>query len=183
MNTQFVLKSLEQFANVKESETPMLKLCVKKVTNELISEFRQNIVMYESEFKEQILHLPFSVAHIYSVEIDNKRVRLLKFENIEPKTLGVVLLDFERLGIFGIERGTLKLNACAFWNGEGEVPLSEPFLNAILSGSEILLRHNHFDYQKMQFLYQLHKQNKDELRAFFNRATSSAISISQNVRI
>ena len=108
---------------------------------------------------------------------------LLKLEDIAPQSKGVVLLDFERLRIYGYDKGDLSLSACIFWDRSEDIPLPPSFSNAILSGCEILLRHHHLNMNEIQFLQIRHEQDKDELRAFYNRATTKVASQSQNVRI
>ncbi|WP_104694777.1 hypothetical protein [Helicobacter equorum] len=181
MDKQTILQHISKYCN--EDNLGYAELALQKVVNNLISEFRQNVFFYTYHFTEPIVRLPFEVAYFFEITIDNKRVELLKLENITPYTKGVVLLDFERLRIYGYESGTLNLSACVFWDRSNDIPLSPSFSNAILSGCEILLRHHHFDMKQIQFLQIRHEQDKDELRAFYNRATTKSATQSQNVRI
>lgn len=183
MNKQTLLQHIAAHCNMDNEEGAYIELMLQKVVNELISEFRQNAYFYECEFAKPTIELPFEIAYIYSIEIDHKSVPLLKLENLKHNIRGVVLLDFNRLRICGVSEGSLQLSACVFWNGEGEVPLPQVFSSAILSGCEILSRHHHISDNDMQFLQLRHKQNKDELRAFYNRATTATKSFSHNVRI
>lgn len=183
MNKQQLLTQIALYCNTDEQEAQHLDMVLQKVVNELISEFRQNAYFYECEFANPTIVLPFEIAYIYSIQIDHKPVPLLKLENLKHNITGVVLLDFNRLRIHGVSEGTLELSACVFWNGEGEIPLPQVFGSAILSGCEIILRHHHISDNDMQFLQLRHKQNKDELRTFYNRATTATKSFSHNVRI
>lgn len=181
MDKQTILQHISKYCN--EDNLGYAELALQKVVNNLISEFRQNVFFYTCDFTESLVKLPFEIAYFFDIAIDNKRVELLKLENINAHTKGVVLLDFERLRIYGYETGTLSLSACVFWDMNDDIPLPPSFSNAILSGCEILLRHHHFDMKEIQFLQIRHEQDKDELRAFYNRATTRTATQSQNVRI
>lgn len=177
-----MLKSVLNFCNAQNSEH--VELVLQKVVNSLISEFRQNVFFYSVDFKDKNILLPFEVAYIFEVRIDGARVDLFKLEDVDAFCKGVVLLDFERFRVYGFDSGTLELTACAFWDKDSDdIPLPSSFANAILSGCEVALRHHHFDNNQLQFLQMRYEEDKNELRAFYNRATTKAGTFSQNVKI
>lgn len=181
MHKEQLIEHISKYCN--ENNKGYVELALQKVVNSLISEFRQNVYFYSYEFREPLIKLPFEIAYIFDVRIDNRRIDLAKLEDITPHTKAIVLLDFERLRVYGYESGVLEIIACIFWDRSDDIPLPPSFSNAILSGCEVLLRHHHFDMKELQFLQHKYEQDKDELRAFYNRATTKSASQSQNVRI
>lgn len=178
----------EKMGHSRELEIGTIKNALINASNDLISEFKQNvlIVNYQTSSDKKVIKIP-NIAYIFSAKLDNLDLPLARLNqcNIDNSRLKLIVLDSQSVRLEPFKEGNLEILGSFFIAKDAtEIPLSPAYQRAILQGATLDLfiildkPLEHIKNAKM-----IYNDLKDELRSQINRASEKQAIYTKTIRI
>ena len=177
----------ERFGSSRVINDDSYKHAIINASNDLISEFKQNICIYEAQTEEnkKVIKIP-NIAYIYTAKFDNVNIPLVRLANIcNDSRLKLIVLDTQSVRLEPFSVGKLEVMGSFFIDTTAtQIPLSPAFQRAIMQGATLDLYImldkplEHIKSAKM-----LLNDIKDDLRSQINKAQERHSLLTKNVII
>ena len=188
LDINILINSLkERFGSSRVINNDSFKHALINSSNDLISEFKQNICIYEIQTEEnkKIIKIP-NIAYIYTAKFDNANVPLVRLANVcNDSRLKLIVLDTQSVRLEPFSIGKLEIMGSFFIDTSvSQIPLTQAFQRAILQGATLDLYImldkplEHIKAAKM-----LLNDIKDDLRTQINKAQERHSLLTKNVII
>lgn len=178
----------EKMGNSRELEISTIKNALINASNDLISEFKQNILIvnYQTDEAKKVIKIP-NIAYVFSAKFENIDIplyRLAQCIHNDNKTK-LIILDSTSVRLDPFKVGNLEILGSFYMDKNAtEIPLSPMYQRAILQGATLdlfILLDKPLEHIKnaKTILNDL----KDELRSQINRASEKHALYSKTIRI
>lgn len=178
----------ERFGTTRSIEDNTFKKAIINTTNDLISEFKQNICIseYDVDDQKKVIKIP-NIACIFTAKLNNKNLplaRIAKKCEYADQTM-LIVLDTQSVRIEPHTNGKLEILGSFYIDYDSdEIPLSPLFTRAILQGATLeLYIALERQIENIKSADMLFKSIKDELRTQINRAQEKQSFLTKNIRI
>ena len=178
---------IEKMGNSRELESTTINNALINSANDLISEFKQNvlIVNYKTSEDKKVIKIP-NIAYIYEARFDNITLPLYRLAQCshDSKTK-LIVLDSQSVRLEPFKVGELEILGSFFISKDAkEIPLSPMYQRALLQGATLdlfILLDKPLEHIKSAKM--ILNELKDELRSQINRASEKNAISTKPIRI
>lgn len=177
----------ERMGNSRTLTDSLLKNVLISSANDLISEFKQNVLIHtiQTEENKKVITIK-NIAHIFKATFNNQDMPITKISTaLNDNSTKLIILDTQSVRIQPHQIGTLEILGSFYITNESDnIPLSYLFQNAILQNA-ILYLFITLDkpIEHIKNAKALSVDLKDELRTQLNRAQEKVSILSKNIRL
>ena len=177
----------ERMGNSRTLSDNLLKNAIISSANDLISEFKQNILIHtiQTEPANKVIKIK-NIANIFKASFNNTNLPIARLSTaLNDNTLKLVILDTQSVRLEPFQEGTLEVLGSFYIDSEVDsIPLSYLFQRALLQNATLnlfIMLDKPIDHIKNAKA--LSVDFKDELRTQINRSQEKQSLLSKNIRL